>query len=291
MLPAKARVPWSIEGLEFASLGLSPLPFEALLNALQPTTGLGSGGGIAGGEFSGSVEPWQATLHPENLPCCMDELRNALWGEKGSDTQFRIRDLAPSSGTNVQFGLDCYSAKSRPTIEAAAKATVEASQPFDLVLPPRERAQPAATRRKQPRRHRHARSRYAIHPRKPPPPRRRRMEQGRRSLPRADGSLDWARWETRPWYVAEGDIGEILVFAEVVTERKKAELAARASEERYRNLFDNMIEELAYCRMIHDGDKPVDWTYLAVNPCFEPLTGSTGGGPERFEMDLQSLDQ
>jgi PAS domain S-box-containing protein len=45
------------------------------------------------------------------------------------------------------------------------------------------------------------------------------------------------------------------------------------SEERYRSLFDNMSEGLAYCRMLYDGPTPVDFVYLEVNRAFETLTG------------------
>ena len=42
-------------------------------------------------------------------------------------------------------------------------------------------------------------------------------------FPRADGSLDWVRWEIRPWRKLDGTIGGILILSEVITERKRAE--------------------------------------------------------------------
>lgn len=46
------------------------------------------------------------------------------------------------------------------------------------------------------------------------------------------------------------------------------------SEMKYRTLFTNMLEGVAYCRMIYDKEgKPVDWVYLDVNRSFERLTG------------------
>jgi CheY-like chemotaxis protein len=56
-------------------------------------------------------------------------------------------------------------------------------------------------------------------------------------------------------------------------ERRRAEDTLRASEARYRSLFENMLNGFAYCRMIYDGDNAVDFTYLAVNRAFEMHTG------------------
>jgi PAS domain S-box-containing protein len=39
---------------------------------------------------------------------------------------------------------------------------------------------------------------------------------------RADGSVQWIRWEARPWRDSEGMIGGIVIFADDVTERKQA---------------------------------------------------------------------
>ncbi|MGA8180490.1 MAG: PAS domain S-box protein [Desulfobacterales bacterium] len=44
-------------------------------------------------------------------------------------------------------------------------------------------------------------------------------------------------------------------------------------QENYRSLFDNMSEGVAYCRMIFDGERPLDFIYLAVNSAFETQTG------------------
>jgi two-component system, sensor histidine kinase PdtaS len=46
---------------------------------------------------------------------------------------------------------------------------------------------------------------------------------------REDGSVDWTRWECRPWYEADGSIGGIIVYTEVVTDRKRTEEALRRS--------------------------------------------------------------
>ncbi|MFP4024015.1 MAG: PAS domain S-box protein [Thiohalospira sp.] len=44
-----------------------------------------------------------------------------------------------------------------------------------------------------------------------------------------DGSVEWTRWECRPWYESDGSIGGIIIYTEVITERKKAEEALRSN--------------------------------------------------------------
>jgi PAS domain S-box-containing protein len=73
-----------------------------------------------------------------------------------------------------------------------------------------------------------------------------------------------------------GPEGQIAAFVLDLTERNRAAEALRTNEERYRSLFENMLNGFAYCRMIYDGGRPVDFVYLAVNRAFETLTGLKG---------------
>ncbi|MEK6753688.1 MAG: PAS domain S-box protein [Chloroflexota bacterium] len=57
------------------------------------------------------------------------------------------------------------------------------------------------------------------------------------SFPRASGDLDWVRWEIRPWVERTGEIGGIILFSEVITERKRAEEKLNESEELWRAVF------------------------------------------------------
>jgi PAS domain S-box-containing protein len=54
----------------------------------------------------------------------------------------------------------------------------------------------------------------------------------------ADGSVQWLRWEVRPWYEAEGRVGGIVIFAEDVTARKRAEEALRENHARLRKVLE-----------------------------------------------------
>ncbi len=42
-------------------------------------------------------------------------------------------------------------------------------------------------------------------------------------FPRSDGRVDWVRWKIFPWYTTSGEIGGIMLFTEVITERKRLE--------------------------------------------------------------------
>ncbi|WP_437956207.1 STAS domain-containing protein [Sorangium sp. So ce119] len=47
-------------------------------------------------------------------------------------------------------------------------------------------------------------------------------------FPRADGSVEWGSWKIFPWYTPNGEIGGIMLFAEVITERKRLEDTLRS---------------------------------------------------------------
>ena len=47
---------------------------------------------------------------------------------------------------------------------------------------------------------------------------------------RADGSIEYVRWEVQPWKRGDGTIGGIIMFAELVTARKRQEESLRLAE-------------------------------------------------------------
>jgi PAS domain S-box-containing protein len=51
---------------------------------------------------------------------------------------------------------------------------------------------------------------------------------------RKDGHTEWVRWEVRPWRKADGEVGGLIIFSEVITESRHAEETLRIREERLR---------------------------------------------------------
>jgi len=67
---------------------------------------------------------------------------------------------------------------------------------------------------------------------------------------REDGSVAWVRWEIRPWKLATGTIGGILIFAEDITRRKQMEEAISSLN---RKMIDSQEQERSrIARELHD---------------------------------------
>jgi PAS domain S-box-containing protein len=54
----------------------------------------------------------------------------------------------------------------------------------------------------------------------------------------SDESTGWLQWESLPWRKGNGEIGGLILFTQVITDRKRAEEALRASEERFAKIFN-----------------------------------------------------
>ena len=91
---------------------------------------------------------------------------------------------------------------------------------------------------------------------------------------RADGSTVWVECVVRPMHDPGGEMVGFVGVSRDISERRRAEAALRASEERYRALFENMDSGFALHEMIFDdAGRPCDYRFIEINPAFERLTG------------------
>lgn len=77
------------------------------------------------------------------------------------------------------------------------------------------------------------------------------------------GRKSWIRWEVKPWYSSENEIGGIILFSEDISERKAAEEIIAENEKKFRSLVER----------ISDGFMALDkdWKFTYVNPVSEKL--------------------
>jgi len=67
------------------------------------------------------------------------------------------------------------------------------------------------------------------------------------AFPRQDGTVDWVRWECRPWYRGDGGVGGMVLYSELITERREAAEALRRSREQYQTFID-ATDDMAFLK-------------------------------------------
>ncbi|MBD2742865.1 ATP-binding protein [Coleofasciculus sp. FACHB-1120] len=77
-----------------------------------------------------------------------------------------------------------------------------------------------------------------------------------------------------PLFDADGAVEAVAGTSRDITEHKQIEVALRASEERYRMLFESIDEGFCVIEMLFDENgTPIDYRFLETNPVFEEQTG------------------
>lgn len=100
------------------------------------------------------------------------------------------------------------------------------------------------------------------------------------ALPRTDGTQDYVRYELRPWYEDEKNIGGLIFFSEVITERKQAQAALEENERRLRKILETTS----------DGFWIVDFNrnFIEVNEAYCKMSGYTR--KELLDMKISDLE-
>src|SRR5258705_6791577 len=89
-----------------------------------------------------------------------------------------------------------------------------------------------------------------------------------------DGTLKYILGIGHPVFNASGDVVEFVGAAMDITERKRAEMELRESEQNYRVLFESIDEGYCTIEVLFDqNEKPVDYRFLQISPSFEWQTG------------------
>ena len=89
---------------------------------------------------------------------------------------------------------------------------------------------------------------------------------------RVTGEIRWSLLRSTPTRCADGSTLWDGIELDI-TERKRVEEQVHQSEERYRMLFDTLLEGFCIIEVIFDGDVPIDYRFLQINPSFEGQTG------------------
>jgi PAS domain S-box-containing protein len=84
---------------------------------------------------------------------------------------------------------------------------------------------------------------------------------------RSDGTVQWLRWEIRPWHTPSHEVGGIFMFSDEITSRKKAEEGLQASQRLLQTVFDTIPHHLIV--------KDLDSRYLMVNKAWCQAFGRT----------------
>lgn len=87
---------------------------------------------------------------------------------------------------------------------------------------------------------------------------------------RADGRVQWLRWEVRPWYLGSGAIGGMVIFSEDITHRKQAEKALQLNAD----LEKRITERTAELKMLNQSLE--SFVYSVSHDLKAPLRGVEG---------------
>ncbi|RZA30932.1 MAG: PAS domain S-box protein, partial [Lysobacteraceae bacterium] len=108
---------------------------------------------------------------------------------------------------------------------------------------------------------------------------------------RRDGSILPATSSVNALRGPDGEFQGLVAIVVDTTESRRAAEKLRASEERYRTLFESVDQGFCIFEMIFDAqDRPVDYRFLEMNPMFETHTGLRGAVGRTAREMIPTLD-
>lgn len=97
---------------------------------------------------------------------------------------------------------------------------------------------------------------------------------------RADGTVDWTRWECRPWYAADDTIGGFIVYTEVINEELRVAKQLEEDEHYLRTILQTTAD--GFWVLDAEGN------FLEANAAFLRMSGYTL--EELTQMHISDLD-
>ena len=106
-----------------------------------------------------------------------------------------------------------------------------------------------------------------------------------------DGSLVSATSSVNALRGPDGEFQGLVAIVLDTTGNKQVQEQLRASEERYRTLFESVDQGFCIFEMIFDGARAVDYRFLEMNPMFERHTGLVDAAGRTARELLPGLDE